>query len=34
MNQLEYCEIKNLLLEQREYLEIIKFLIPENFEMC
>lgn len=33
MNQIEYCEIKTLLLEQREYLEIIKFLIPENFEI-
>ena len=33
MSQTEYCEIKSLLLENREKLEKLELLIPEKFDI-
>ena len=33
MSQTEYCEIKRLLLENREKLEKLELLIPEKFDI-
>ena len=33
MSQTEYCEIKSLLLQNREKLEKLELLIPDKFEI-